>query len=141
MPIGKNSIKRVTNNGYSNVKSEAPDMQNSEVIEQKAKASKAKERFVGTAEGTLIIGKMSSEELAKLTEKSEEKAADMAMPEAKKPSLTQKAKAKNANCKSKGEGKGAPKSKAPKEQKAAKEPAESNTSYINIGREMPTYLL
>ena len=27
MPIGKNAIKRVTNNGYSSVKSEAPDME------------------------------------------------------------------------------------------------------------------
>ena len=32
MPIGKNAIKRVENNGYSNVKTEAPDMQNSNVI-------------------------------------------------------------------------------------------------------------
>ena len=32
MPIGKNAIKRVENNGYSNVKTEAPDMQNSHVI-------------------------------------------------------------------------------------------------------------
>ncbi len=32
MPIGKNSIKRaVNNNGYSNVKTTAPDMENSEV--------------------------------------------------------------------------------------------------------------
>lgn len=29
MPIGKNSIKRVANNGYSAVKTEAPDMENS----------------------------------------------------------------------------------------------------------------
>ena len=32
MPIGKNAIKRVENNGYSNVKSKAPDMENSTVI-------------------------------------------------------------------------------------------------------------
>lgn len=32
MPIGKNAIKRVENNGYSNVKTEAPDMINSTVI-------------------------------------------------------------------------------------------------------------
>ena len=32
MPIGKNAIKRVENNGYSNVKSSAPDMENSHVI-------------------------------------------------------------------------------------------------------------
>ena len=29
MPIGKNAIKRVKNNGYSNVESSAPDMENS----------------------------------------------------------------------------------------------------------------
>lgn len=33
MPVGKNSIKRVQNGGYSNVKSEAPDMLNSEIAE------------------------------------------------------------------------------------------------------------
>ena len=32
MPIGKNAIKRVENNGYSNVKTDAPDMENSTVI-------------------------------------------------------------------------------------------------------------
>lgn len=32
MPIGKNAIKRVENNGYSKVKTEAPDMENSHVI-------------------------------------------------------------------------------------------------------------
>ena len=33
MPIGKNAIKRVSNNGYSNVKTVAPDMENSIVRE------------------------------------------------------------------------------------------------------------
>ena len=32
MAIGKNAIKRVENNGYSNVKTDAPDMENSNVI-------------------------------------------------------------------------------------------------------------
>ncbi len=32
MPIGKNAIKRVENNGYSKVESKAPDMENSSVI-------------------------------------------------------------------------------------------------------------
>ncbi len=32
MPIGKNAIKRVENNGYSKVESSAPDMENSTVI-------------------------------------------------------------------------------------------------------------
>ena len=33
MPIGKNAIKRVENNGYSKVATSAPDMENSKVIE------------------------------------------------------------------------------------------------------------
>jgi hypothetical protein len=32
MPIGKNALKRVENNGYPNVKTSAPDMENSNVI-------------------------------------------------------------------------------------------------------------
>ena len=32
MSIGKSAIKRVENNGYSKVKTQAPDMQNSNVI-------------------------------------------------------------------------------------------------------------
>ncbi len=32
MPIGKNAMKRVENNGYSKVASKAPDMENSSVI-------------------------------------------------------------------------------------------------------------
>ncbi len=32
MPIGKNSIKRVSNNGYSQVATSAPDMENSTVL-------------------------------------------------------------------------------------------------------------
>ncbi len=35
MPVGKNSIKRAVNNGYSKVKTSAPDMENSEVVEVK----------------------------------------------------------------------------------------------------------
>jgi len=34
MSIGKSSIKRAANNGYSNVKSTAPDMENSVVVEE-----------------------------------------------------------------------------------------------------------
>ncbi len=41
MPIGKNSIKRVANNGYSNVKTAAPDMENSEIVKGKTSAAKS----------------------------------------------------------------------------------------------------
>ena len=32
MPVGKNALKRVTNNGYSKVAVSAPDMENSEIV-------------------------------------------------------------------------------------------------------------
>ena len=40
MPIGKNSIKRALNNGYSNVVTSAPDMENSVILEEKKPAAK-----------------------------------------------------------------------------------------------------
>ena len=36
MPIGKNAIKRITNNGYSKVETSAPDMENSTVAESES---------------------------------------------------------------------------------------------------------
>lgn len=40
MPIGKNSIKRVTNNGYSKVTTSSPDMENSTEVTVKAEKPK-----------------------------------------------------------------------------------------------------
>ena len=47
MPIGKNALKRVTNNGYSTVKSTAPEMENSVVTE--AVVPKAEEQLTTVA--------------------------------------------------------------------------------------------
>ena len=47
MPIGKNALKRVTNNGYSKVSVSAPDMENSTVeavAEEKKKAAPKSEK-------------------------------------------------------------------------------------------------
>lgn len=41
MPIGKNALKRVSNNGYSNVKATAPDMENSSVLEPTSEVKEA----------------------------------------------------------------------------------------------------
>ena len=40
MPIGKNAIKRVENNGYSNVQTSAPDMENSVVLAEGERPAK-----------------------------------------------------------------------------------------------------
>ena len=48
MSIGKSALKRVENNGYSKVKTEAPDMQNSSVIT--APAEEVMEKLVTPVE-------------------------------------------------------------------------------------------
>ena len=49
MPIGKNAIKRISNNGYSNVTTSAPDMENSVVNEEKEIAPKKEDSAKKTA--------------------------------------------------------------------------------------------
>ena len=92
MPVGKNSIKRVTNNGYSKVASKAPDMENSTVIANP------------------------SPEVVEIMIPSSEKIAPK-KPAAKKP---------------------AEKKTAPKTEEAS---VRSTEGYINLGGELPIYLL
>jgi hypothetical protein len=92
MPVGKNSIKRVTNNGYSKVASKAPDMENSTVIANP------------------------SPEVVEIMIPSSEKIAPK-KPAAKKP---------------------AAKKTAPKAENSSERNGEG---YINLGGELPIYLL
>ena len=50
MPIGKNSIKRVANNGYSAVKTTAPDMENSVIVTPEEKPVKTETAATAKAE-------------------------------------------------------------------------------------------
>ncbi len=49
MPIGKNSIKRVANAGYSKVKTEAPDMENSTEVRVETVKPAAKKKAAAKA--------------------------------------------------------------------------------------------
>lgn len=116
MPIGKNSIKRVANNGYSAVKTAAPDMENSTVL-------------ANPSPEVISVMIPSSEKIAPKTAKT--KSATEKKPTAKKTSAaakTEKPTAKKASA-------------APKTEKGAVEKEEGNVAYVNLGREMPTYLL
>ena len=73
MPIGKNAIKRVENNGYSKVKTEAPDMENSNVI------AKPDEQVVEK-----LIAPVEKATAAKTAKKSTAKKAPAKKPVAKK---------------------------------------------------------
>ena len=101
MPIGKNSIKRVANNGYSAVKTSAPDMENSTEVQSAPECS----------EPTPV------------------KAPELVAYEL----IEEKMKPRSPRAKS-----GA---KCGAKKKAEKKEEEAPLPYINIGRDMPTYLL
>lgn len=105
MPIGKNAIKRVENNGYSKVKTAAPDMENSSVIPN-----------------------ISEEVMEKMVKPVEKKTAAKKAAPAKKPEVK----------------KAEPKKAAPAKKPAAKKAPvakKDNFAYVNVGKELPYYLL
>ena len=157
MPIGKNSIKRVINNGYSKVTTDAPDMENSVVLTEEKPAPKKK-----SAAGSASTAKKTAETKT-ATAKTTAKKATAAKTVSEKPE--EKAQEKTETAKKSGAGgvkktsSAAPKrtstvKKTATEQKAteeivnnapvAQEIAEKKTedkSYVNLGDRMPDYLL
>ena len=170
MPIGKNSLKRVTGNGYSKISTSAPDMENSEVsLISEAEKHTAEILTPKTEEGKLALerAKEKASEVAAKTKK-----ADKAEPKEKKPTPAAKAKetvksmtaeekkadkpaAKKTSAKAKPAAKAkteaakAEATKAAAEEVKAEATAETvaevtaeDTSYVNLGRgNMPYYLL
>ena len=124
MPIGKNALKRVENNGYSKVKSTAPDMENSEVVEKVEAPVKAEEKAVKSAPAPKKTA--AKKPAAKKTP-------------AKKPAVKAETKTEEKPAEKKAEApkKPAAKKTAPKAKKVGKavEPA------IALGGELPYYLL
>ena len=109
MPIGKNAINRVKNNGYSNVESKAPDMENS------------------------VIANPDSQVIEKMVKPVEEKTAKKAP--AKK-TAAKKAPVKEAPVAE------APAKKTPAKKPAAKKaPVNDGFKRVEVGGEMPYYLL
>ena len=101
MPIGKNAIKRVENNGYSKVKTSAPDMENSNVLANPD--PQVIEKLVAPVEAV-----------------AEEKAAPAKKCAAKKPAAK----------------------KTPAKKPVAKKPAaKDGFARVEVGAEMPYYLL
>ena len=116
MPIGKNAIKRVTNNGYSKVETSAPDMENSVINEEKeATAEKKKPTAKKTAvkkssfEGTPNEPKKVSSKKTTTPKKSMESEPELS------PVKTL--------------------------EKVAKAETRQGDGYVNIGGDMPYYLL
>lgn len=107
MPIGKNSIKRVTNNGYSKVASSAPDMENSVALEENKEVKETP--------------KAQPAEAKKTAQKSPTVRKSTGGVSNKKPTAKKTTGAKKETVKA--------------------EETKGNTSYVNLGRDLPTYLL
>ena len=121
MPIGKNSIKRVANNGYSNVKTNAPDMENSTVIANPS--PEVVEKMLPKATAQKPAAKKTAATSKPKTETT-----------AKKPSAnsTKKTKAKSSAVK---------KEAIDPAKKTVEKQVSEEKSFVNIGREMPIHLL
>ena len=123
MPIGKNAIKRVSNNGYSKVASAAPDMENSTVESAKKAEVKKTAPVSNKTTAKRSAPKKDCAVKAKDTVKVEKKAPV-------KPTKTPtKAAKKKVNA-------------APVLKNEVKEASRTfDNGCINIGGQMPVYLL
>ena len=167
MPIGKNSLKRVTNNGYSKVRTSAPDMENSEVSlvdeagkhteeilspktdEGKAAIARAKEKVSEVKEAKKksetkpkTSEKIAPSQKAKETVKSmtaEEKKTSKSTP--KKSSSAVVKKSSSAVAKKSPEKKTESASKVETPKTEEKKEVSVGSEYVNVGRGMPYYLL
>lgn len=112
MPIGKNAIKRVSNSGYSNVQTSAPDMENS-TIAKAEEAPKVEEPKIEAPK---------AEATAKEAPKKTAKAPAPKKSMEREPELSPVATLKKAT-------------------KKAKPTQNRVCSYFAIGEELPIYLL
>ena len=156
MPIGKNAIKRVVNNGYSNVKTAAPDMENSTVAEEKKAAPKktpAKNpvpKAVTSNKKTTPASRTNPAPKAATVIEPVEKKPAAKKPAAKKPAATEpKVKAPEV-VKEEVKVTPAPKKSMETEpelapvrtlEKITEKSERNGEGYINFGGELPVYLL
>ena len=154
MPIGKNAIKRVLNNGYSNVKTEAPDMENS-VIEEAKKPSVKKAPAKNPAPKGITSSKKSTSGIKNPAPKAaimidpkpapKKKTVKAAVPEEKpveKPVEKNIAEEKSVLPTPKKSMETEPElAPVRTAEKIIEKTEASDKSYTNLGRELPYYLL
>lgn len=156
MPIGKNAIKRVSNNGYSKVKTTAPDMENSVSVEEIAEAPIDVE-VVFNAEEKLEIQKAESRVKASNKAPAKSKSSEPKKEAAPKKAARTEPKKEAAPKKvarTEPKKEVAPKKSLEKEpdlspvktaEKVIEKPAEKNErqgdGYVNLGGKMPIHLL
>lgn len=141
MPIGKNSIKRVSNNGYSNVKTTAPDMENSVSVEEILEAPIDVE-VVFEAEEKLEIQKAASRVKASNKAKASAPKKETKTAPKKEETVAPKKEAKSAPKKSlEKEPDLSPVKTAEKITKKDEANEREGNGYVNLGGKMPIHLL
>ena len=151
MPIGKNSLKRVTNNGYSKVQTSSPDMENSEIsLVGEAAEHTQKILTPKTDEGKSAIAR-AKERASEVAAKSKKPTDTKGSEAPKKQSRTAKAKAAVSTMKAESKSSVAKKPTATKKSSVKKtEPKKEVTTdtalregegYTNLGGKLPYYLL
>ena len=136
MPIGKNAIKRVENNGYSKVKTSAPDMENSHVIASPDK--QVVEKLIAPVEKATAEKACAAKKPATTAKKTAVKAETKPATEAP---VKETAKAPVKTTKKAATGSSS--AKKATTQKTANKPAESKDGFVRVelGKGMPYYLL
>ena len=144
MPIGKNAIKRVVNNGYSKVETSAPDMENSTVEEKKSAPKKAPAK--NPAPKAVTSAKKSAAGTKNPAPKAATVVEEIKKPAAKKPAAP-KTVAKKAPTPV---AKPAPKKSMETEpdfspvntaEKVIATEENIEKTYVNLGAQLPVYLL
>ena len=133
MPIGKNAIKRVTNNGYSNVKSSAPDMENSVIEEKKSAPAAVKKNPAPKADAKKNTAPKAAVAKSAVTKKAAPKKASENKPAEKPAEATPEVKKSLEK-----EPVFSPVNTA---EKVVAAPEKENAGYTNLGRDLPYYLL
>lgn len=140
MPIGKNSIKRVKNNGYSAVKTEAPDMENSVIVKEAEVAVPAPVEKPDAPVAKRGPGRPRGSKAKKTTEKKRKAVAKASTGKRAKSSVKadtdKKVRAEAKSTVTKGRG-GRPKKSAA----SVTQQERQNESYVNLGGNLPYYLL
>lgn len=137
MPIGKNAVKRVENNGYSKVQSTAPDMENSHVIA--APDKQVVEKLVAPVEKA-TAAKTAAKKATATKPAAKTAAKSSAKPAAKAPA---KETAKTPVKATKKSATGSSSVKKTTVQKTVTKPVEKKNGFarVELGSSMPYYLL
>lgn len=150
MPIGKSSIKRITNNGYSHVESKAPDMENSTVAEmplvpvkQKSKTPAPKKSTKAKAQTKQLTADAKETEVETLEVAPVKRGPGRPRKNPTETPITKKTPAKaTPKKKSKDTVSATMKPSAPKkQQQAERADVKDGFAYVNLGGELPVHLL